>query len=557
MPNIELRNWQFEATEKCLNWFTKTNKNKHFVINAAPGAGKTICASVIAAKLIENGDIDRVIIIAPRAEVVRQWAEEFHFVTQRHMSRITGVDADIESYGVDLCATWSAIANLQDGFQRVCSSSKTLVICDEHHHAAVAAAWGAGADGAFKDAKYTLVLTGTPMRSDGNETVWLAFDDKGQINQPSDGMYTLSYGEAVGLGYCRPVAFHRHEGQFTVSCAGGPGIRVSSNGNTEIPENLKNIRGLKQAVDFYKLACTRKYLRDNVTPDLNSYQATLLKHGIEKLNEQRLTIPNAGGLVIAPNIEMAEYMAEILEKLEGERPTIVHSNLTNSEQRIAAFRNTSQKWIVSVAMISEGVDIKRLRVMVYLPNARTELAFRQAVGRVVRSLGKKDMSSAYVIMPILKTLETYAKRIEDEMGPMANKPLQKPTSKVCPSCENECALTDKECPECGHEFPEPKKQYMTCDSCGALNPISNDKCDSCGTSFKTEFTIELRDAYRDGIITRGMELTNDEAIAGEKLDPSLDKDILSSGQETLIALWSQIPPSAKAKFINLVNQPRD
>jgi transcription elongation factor Elf1 len=112
-------------------------------------------------------------------------------------------------------------------------------------------------------------------------------------------------------------------------------------------------------------------------------------------------------------------------------------------------------------------------------------------------------------------------------------------------------------PECGHEFPEPKKQYMTCDSCGALNPISNDKCDSCGTSFKTEFTIELRDAYRDGIITRGMELTNDEAIAGEKLDPSLDKDILSSGQETLIALWSQIPPSAKAKFINLVNQPRD
>ena len=30
--------------------------------------------------------------------------------------------------------------NLQDGFQRVCNSSRTLVICDEHHHAAVAAA---------------------------------------------------------------------------------------------------------------------------------------------------------------------------------------------------------------------------------------------------------------------------------------------------------------------------------------------------------------------------------------------------------------------------------
>ena len=43
----------------------------------------------------------------------------------------------------------------------------------------------------------------------------------------------------------------------------------------------------------------------------------MLKYGIEKLNEQRLTIPKAGGLVIAPNIAMAEYMAEILEMLEG------------------------------------------------------------------------------------------------------------------------------------------------------------------------------------------------------------------------------------------------
>ena len=50
------------------------------------------------------------------------------------------------------------------------------------------------------------------------------------------------------------------------------------------------------------------------------------------------------------------------EMLEKEKPTLVHSNLSNCEERIAAFRNTNKKWIVSVAMISEGVDIKRLRV---------------------------------------------------------------------------------------------------------------------------------------------------------------------------------------------------
>ena len=31
----------------------------------------------------------------------------------------------------------------------------------------------------------------------------------------------------------------------------------------------------------------------------------------------------------------------------------------------------------------------------YLPNAQTELSFRQALGRVVRSAGKDDDSSAY------------------------------------------------------------------------------------------------------------------------------------------------------------------
>ena len=439
----------------------------------------------------------------------------------------------------------------------MCNDSNTLVICDEHHHAAVKAAWGDGADSAFTNAKYVLVLTGTPMRSDGNETIWLAFDDKGQINQHEGGMYTLSYGEAVELGYCRPVTFHRHEGMFTVSCAGGPPIKVTGNEEPEIPSNLKGIRGLKQAVDFYKLACTPKYLSDEISPDLTSYQATMLKYGIEKLDEQRLSIPNAGGLVIAPNIEMAEYMADILEKLEGERPTIVHSNLTNSEQRIAAFRNTTQRWIVSVAMISEGVDIKRLRVMVYLPNARTELAFRQAVGRVVRSLGKNDMSNAYVIMPILSTLEKYAERIEKEMGAIKRPTPQKPKHKVCPVCENECSLSDSECSSCGHEFPEPKTQYVTCDSCGSLNPISATHCDTCGESFTTNFTIELRDAYRDGAIAIGMRLSEDEVRAGEALNPGMEKDILSSGSDVLIAMWARIPDEAKAKFINLVNQPRD
>jgi superfamily II DNA or RNA helicase len=60
-------------------------------------------------------------------------------------------------------------------------------------------------------------------------------------------------------------------------------------------------------------------------------------------------------------------MATLVELIEGERPILVHSQLPNAESKIRAFRNTDKRWIVSVAMISEGVDIKRLRILIYLP----------------------------------------------------------------------------------------------------------------------------------------------------------------------------------------------
>ena len=243
MTQINLRPWQAQAIKKALAWLVEEHVDRHFLINAAPGAGKTICASVIAAQLLERNEVGRVIVIAPRSEVVRQWADEYKIVTGRTMMKVTGSHADIEDYGTDLCATWSAVQGLQDGFQQVCRSAPTLVICDEHHHAAVEAAWGEKADSAFTDAKYVLILTGTPIRSDGQETIWFGYDSVGKIDHPEAGTYTLSYGDAVDLGYCRPITFHRHEGRFTVALPDGDNISVSGMQQTELGTELKRIRG--------------------------------------------------------------------------------------------------------------------------------------------------------------------------------------------------------------------------------------------------------------------------------------------------------------------------
>jgi superfamily II DNA or RNA helicase len=163
MTEINLRPWQAECSQKAMDWL-QSGADRHFLINAAPGAGKTICASAIARRLFDAGRIDRVIVIAPRKAVVKQWASEFKLVTGRPMLQVTGADEEPEEYGLDLCATWSAIQGSLDGLQAVCRKYRTLVICDEHHHAAVEAAWGDGANGAFADARFVLILSGTPIR---------------------------------------------------------------------------------------------------------------------------------------------------------------------------------------------------------------------------------------------------------------------------------------------------------------------------------------------------------------------------------------------------------
>ena len=66
--------------------------------------------------------------------------------------RYTG---EIDDYDFDVCSTWSAVENLLDGFQAICQKYKTLIICDEHHHAAVSAL-GISANKAFENSNMSL-----------------------------------------------------------------------------------------------------------------------------------------------------------------------------------------------------------------------------------------------------------------------------------------------------------------------------------------------------------------------------------------------------------------
>jgi superfamily II DNA or RNA helicase len=70
--------------------------------------------------------------------------------------------------------------------------------------------------------------------------------------------------------------------------------------------------------------------------------------------------------------------------------------------------------MVSVLMVSEGVDIPRLRVGVYATAARTELFFRQVVGRFIRTTPRPRRQMSYLLMPADPRLKALAREIELE-----------------------------------------------------------------------------------------------------------------------------------------------
>ena len=540
------RPWQTECVRKAMLCL-RSETSREFLIDAAPGSGKTICALLIAQILFSEGLIDRIIYITPRKTVGKQWCSDAKKILGRNTLCITGADEEPEGYGLDVCVTFQAINGCIEGLQAICRNDRSLVIADELHHASGVRSWGVETGGAFSEAKYVLALSGTAIRSDGEAAVWLPLNAHGSISLSEAAVYRLTYGQAVDLEYCRPASFHIHRGDFTVDLEDGESITVSSHRDTVFPGVIEDIEGLRRALDYDKLVRTAQRLPDG-RADLNSYQASMLRACIAKLDDLRRRMPNAGGLVIAPSIPVANLMAEILHDIEGERPIVVHNEIPNSDGKIEAFRNCDKRWIVSVQMIGEGIDIPRLRVLCYLPKAMTELAFRQALGRIVRNYGPQDDTRGYVVMPESAIFKNYARRVEEEMSPALRSSAESPDYKICRICSAENPLSANICHDCDTEFPAARARLKTCEHCGAFNSLSADTCQDCGTLFGHDFTLRLNSALRVGGIVRGGDYEEIEFQQGEGIADDLRTLAVRSGDEFILKMTRVAPDESLGRL---------
>ena len=206
--------------------------------------------------------------------------------------------------------------------------------------------------------------------------------------------YGYGYTQALVDGVCRPVTFHTYGGDMEWMSDG----RVRRADFDVVLPAAEAARRLRTALD----------------PD-GDWIAHVLRDAHDQLCELRAgTHPDAGGLVVAIDKEHAETLADRLARITGERPDIVHSDAADASARIARFSAGSAPWLVSVLMVSEGVDVPRLRVGVYATTARTELFFRQVIGRFIRRTPAPKDQMSHVFLPSDPKLKALATQIEEE-----------------------------------------------------------------------------------------------------------------------------------------------
>ncbi|HEX4679698.1 MAG TPA: DEAD/DEAH box helicase [Gaiellaceae bacterium] len=379
---IRLRPWQKAA----LDQFVEAEK-PDFLAVATPGAGKTTFA-LTAARHQLAGHPARLIVVAPTAHLKVQWARAAAAFSLHLDPAWSAADGRLPADMHGIVTSYQQVATSATLLRRL--SADAFVVFDELHHAADDRAWGAAIQEAFGPARRRLALSGTPFRSDTRAIPFVSYEGDEAVPD-----FEYSYGDALAdRRVVRPVYFPTTNGQMEWSAPDG------SIHSATFDDRLDSAR-------------TSQRLRTALSLD-GEWLPTVLRTAHARLTEVRREQPDAGGLVIATDQEHARGIAALLRTRFGTSARVVTSDDPLASAGIAEFAAGSDPWLVAVRMVSEGVDIPRLRVGVYATTTSTELFFRQAVGRLVRWTRGVPRQRAWLFIPDDPRLRRHAAGVAEQ-----------------------------------------------------------------------------------------------------------------------------------------------
>jgi len=390
-----LRAWQREAFDAYVD-----QAPRDFLCVATPGAGKTTFALRVAHHLLSTRTVKRIIVVTPTEHLKVQWADA---AARAGIQLDPGTGGGRRGRSKEFdgsVVTYAGVALRAYAYEAICNATDVLVIFDEVHHAGDSRSWGDALCDSFEAATRRLALTGTPFRSDEHQIPFVTYEETAPGVKTSRPDYVYGYAEALADHVVRPVLFMNY---------GGP-MRWRTKSGDEVAVDL----GTPLTKDL-----TAHAWRTALAPT-GEWIPAVLRAAETRLTEARRHVPDAGGLVIATDQTQARAYARILEQLTGTKPTVVLSDDAKASSRIEEFTDSTDRWMVAVRMVSEGVDVPRLAVGVYATATSTPLFFAQAVGRFVRSRRRGEVAT--VFLPTVPILLSHAAALERQRDHVLGKP---------------------------------------------------------------------------------------------------------------------------------------
>jgi superfamily II DNA or RNA helicase len=407
------RDWQNKARDELRKaWLANTSIKA--LIAACPGAGKTFFAASEMRDMFAADTIQLGIIVVHTTNIQLQWLDDLKAVGLKACGEIPNESLRwrrdenvpmIEDNQV-IVITYNQLANDVDLFvEMIKRYGTTMVIADEVHHADEDKSFGDALSLLADAATYRLSLSGTPFNSTGGALAMCESDtgidpETGKPVRKTLATYSYSYAAAILDKVCRTTEF----------------IKVFGKGEATF-RLLISGKEYKRQID---LAKQKRTDRLNILLDPHDeFMEECCRQAVRKLKAIRASGDSrAAMLVVAKNKSHGGLMADLLESVcqaEGVAYTIqqIYNDSPKAHTRIKDLEKDSTDIVVSVRMLSEGVDVKRLRVGLFATDWMTRMFFIQFVGRFIRSEDRLDnLQYAAVIIPAHIQLLEYAHEIE-------------------------------------------------------------------------------------------------------------------------------------------------
>jgi len=395
LSEIILRKWQDECFNKLLSI---QNNRKTFLCVAGVGSGKTTFSSYSANYFLKQNRFRNIIVISPRDAIKNAWSENFSINWDIELDSNYSFKYDWSNIYNGISITYYALNEVNTLFLLNLIDDRTLIILDEIHHAAENKTWGDSVQKLGDKAGFVLMLSGTPYRSDNNKIPFVTYKKTSEKHYELISDFYYSYGESVKDNVCCPVLFHKK---------GSPKILTS----TEVLE-LSYSEDLEESKRALNKAIT-------VLKGGDCYVYSTFLEANKKLNEiSDRRLKNYAGLIICNSVKDANTLYDrIVSNFGEEFVDIVTSQDSTSSKIIKSFSTSNKSWLISVNMVSEGVDIPRIRVIQYATNFTTLLYFIQVLGRGVRNfqIFENDIDCCHMYIPDYKELVDNAELIENEI----------------------------------------------------------------------------------------------------------------------------------------------